>query len=91
MQRRRAGRILRIEQVRDRQQSISRASRDRDAAQRRSPRPLSDRRASEELLADLGPEVRALIDPRAQNADLVIRQRPGRRHLHAAVAMDERA
>ena len=38
---------------------------------------------------DLGPEVGALIDPRSQDADLVIRQRTGRRHLQSAVTVHE--
>ena len=48
-----------------------------DGLRRRSLRP------------DLGPEVCALIDPRSQDADLVIRQRTGRRHLQSAVTVHE--
>jgi hypothetical protein len=38
---------------------------------------------------DLRPEVRTLVDPRTKNADVVIRQRAGGRHLQPAITVHQ--
>src|SRR5262249_28608742 len=43
------------------------------------------------LLLDFDPEVRALVYPGAQEPDLIIRERTGRRHLESAIAIDQPA
>src|SRR5689334_7347536 len=48
-------------------------------------------RPARRLRDDVGAKLRALIYPGAQQSNLIVRERPGGRHLHAAIAVHQAA
>ena len=83
---RRIGRVHQIAGTGDGRLRLRSRPRSHRGNQRRQPRVDRPRRR---FLRHIVAEVRALVDPRTQDADLLGQQRAGRRHLHAAVTVHQ--